>query len=68
MDDGARADQRAAERERLVEECPHLGVGLVDGFLVALEAQNLVRIDREREGSEDSRAGGKWLSHYRCFG
>src|SRR5204862_121583 len=45
--------ERAAQRQGLVEEREHVGGGHLDPALVALEAKNLIGIDRQRNVGED---------------
>src|SRR6266403_1643821 len=57
--DGARNHEPRALRERLVEERAHVRRRQIDALLVALEAEDLVGIDGERQVGEDLGAGGQ---------
>ncbi len=62
--DEPRRHERLAERQRLVEERPaRRGVGTSTPGLVALEAQDLVAVDAERQAVEDD---GRWTRGRRC--
>ena len=60
-DDGAREHEPRALHERVVEERADVRRGRVDALLVALEAEDLVGIDGERQVGEDLDAEGQ---HY----
>ena len=57
--DQARRHQALPERERLLEDGHHHRARQVDALLVALEAQDLVAIDGERQSLEDDRGAGE---------
>src|SRR5882724_12150901 len=61
--DGARRHEASPQRERLVEERPHVRARNVGRFLVALEAEHLGRVDGERERGKNARRRGKQRAH-----